>query len=162
MTTFYPFNSSRIRAPSYLMTFDGAQYTVTIIWNVSAQRFYILCQTTNNQVIFLVPLVASLPSIPLVNLEWDEYNSRVVVTTVNPHGFSLGQVIPLILHSTRPNIFNGFGPMTILNNTQFFYPMKQNPGQMTIAGFADYLISMTEGYFQSTLIYRNGMFEVNP
>jgi len=40
--------------------------------------------------------------------------------------------------------------------------MQSDPGTVTSAGEVSFLINMCAGYFNSTMIFRNGQFEVNP
>jgi hypothetical protein len=162
MTTFYSFVPSAVKAPSFMPTLDGSQYTCIITWNVSGQRYYLNCYTINNQLIFSVPIVNSMDPIEIENLEWDEYNSRVVATTVNPHGWNIGQVYLLNIFGARPNIFNGNGFCSIISDTQFIYAMLNDPGHPTWMGVVEHTINLAKGYFQSTIVYRDQRFEVSP
>jgi hypothetical protein len=162
MTTYYHFAPSRKQAPAFMPTFDGAQYMVTVPWNVSGQRFYVKCLTINGRLVFNVPLVESTPPIEIESLDWDPFNKRVVVTTVDPHELPLGRVMNITVKRAFPTTYNGNGFASILNRTQFEYPLIQDPGQPTLMGTVEYLINMIKPYFQSTLIFRNRMFEVNP
>jgi hypothetical protein len=162
MTTYYSFIPSNVSAPNFMPTFDGTQYNVTIIYNISAQRYYVRCQTLNKDLIFLVPLVESDEPVEIIDYEWDEYNARVVATTKKPHGMPIGQTIIMNIINTKPDAYNGFGFGFVLSDTEFFYPMAQDPGQAIRFGVLDMFISMTKGYFNSTLVYRNKRFEVSP
>jgi hypothetical protein len=162
MTTFYNFVVSHIRAPSFTPTLDGQQYTITITFNISAQRYYINCLTIDGQLLFSVPLVESTQPIEIETLTWDQTNQRVVAKTVAPHGFTIGRVMNLSIINAKPGTYNGSGFCSILSETEFVYPMIPNPGQPFFMGAVQYLISMTKGYFQSTLVYRNRRFEVSP
>jgi hypothetical protein len=143
-------------------TLDGQQYNIQVIWNISAQRFYLNCQSIFGTLIFMVPLVINPDPIEIASLTYDNFNQRVVVKTVAPHNFPIGEVINASIINCVPTTYNGSGLLFVLSETEIVVPMSQDPGQATILGAVDYLISMTKGYFISTLIFRNGNFEVNP
>ena len=162
MTTYYQFAPSRISAPIYTFTLDGNQYSVTVVWNVSARRFYLLGQTMDSQLVFAVPLVESLPSIPILSATWDRSNARAVVTTTYPHPFIIGAPVKISVNSMTPSGYNGSGFALPLSKTEIAYPVAKDPGTATVVGFVDYVINMVQPYFKSTLVYRNTMFEVSP
>jgi hypothetical protein len=162
VTTYYQFIKSRSQAPSFMPTLDGQEYTISITWNISAQRYYVNCSSLDGTLLFSVPLISSLSPMEIETLEWDEFNGRVIATTVAPLGLPIGQVINLTVIGAIPNTYNGTGFTSILSKNQFTYPIINNPGQAFIMGSVEYLINMAKGYFQSTLIYRNEMFEVSP
>ena len=162
MTTYYPFVPSNVRAPSFAPTFDGQNYTITILWNVSAQRYYVKCTSFNNNLIFMVPLVDTLIGMEIKSLVWDENNKVVIATLVAQHNFPVGEIVNVSIIQAVPNTYNGNGMALITGVNTFTYPMAQNPGAMYQAGVAQYLISMAKSYFRSTLIFRNRQFEVSP
>jgi hypothetical protein len=162
MTTFYSFAPSNRKAPNYMMTFDGTAYSVTIIWNISAKRYYVLCQTMDGNLVFLVPLVETMTSIEITDLVYDEQNSRVVATIAQPFMISVGTVFNANIINTSPIGYSGFGLASVLSKDEFIYNIPQNPGLPTVYGAVDILIPITQGYFKSTLIFRNGFFEVSP
>jgi hypothetical protein len=143
-------------------TFDGQPYTITVLWNVSAQRYYVKCMNTSNNLVFMVPLVDSPIGKEIKSLMWDEENEVVITTLVAPHGLPVGEVFNVSIIQAVPSGYNGNGMALITDDTEFTYPMKQNPGNMHQGGAAQFLISMTKSYFNSTLIFRNMQFEVTP
>jgi hypothetical protein len=110
----------------------------------------------------MVPLIECQPAYAIQSITYDEQNSRVVVATDLDHMFPIGEIINADIINCAPNGYNGSGYVTVLSKNEFYYPLMVDPGEPTILGGIEYLISMTEGYFQSTLVYRNGMFEVSP
>jgi hypothetical protein len=162
MTTYFQFNTSNRRAPSFSPIFDGAVYRITVLWNISAQRYYVNCQDLFGNLIFMVPLVGNPDPFEIASLDYDDQNKRVIITTVKPHNAPVGQVIDLNVIGCIPIAYNGVGLLFVLNEMQMVCPMIQNPGPATTLGVVDYLISMTKGYFISTMIFRNDNFEVNP
>jgi hypothetical protein len=162
MTTYYDFIPNRKTAPSFMPTFDGNTYTVTIIWNISAKRYYVMCKTTDGNLVFFVPLVQTMVSYEITNLVYDEQNSRVVATIADPFQLKIGQVFNANIINTAPIGYSGFGLASVLSDNEFIYNIPQNPGLPTVYGAVEILISITQAYFQSTMIFRNGRFEVNP
>jgi hypothetical protein len=162
MTSYYPFVPSNIKAPSFTPIFDGNQYTITVVWNVSAQRYFVKCTSFNNNLIFMVPLVESLLSFGIKSLVWDVNNSYVIVTLDKEHQFLIGEIVLINIVQAVPTTYNGNGMATIISNRKFTYPMTQNPGYMQQGGVVNFLTSMTKSYFNSTLVYRNRQFEVSP
>lgn len=58
----------------------------------------------------------------------------VTVTTVTPHGYPIGNVVPITIFATPPNPYTGTFNTTIINTTQFTYPQPINPGPETSPG----------------------------
>jgi hypothetical protein len=162
MTTNYPFVPSNVRAPSFTPIFDGENYTITVLWNVAAQRYYVKCTSFNNNLIFMVPLVETLIGAEILSLVWDENNKVVNATLAAPHNFQFGKIVNVSIIQALPSTYNGSGMALITGVNTFAYPMDLNPGAMYQAGVVQYLISMTKSYFKSTLIFRNRQFEVSP
>jgi hypothetical protein len=162
MTTYFQFNTSNRQAPSFMPTFDGLTYKITILWNISAQRYYVNCQDLFGNLIFMVPLVGNPDPFEIESLEYDSQNKRVIITTVEPHNAPVGQVINLNILGCIPTAYNGTGLLFIMNEHQVACPMLQDPGPATSLGVLDYLISMDKSYFLSTLIFRYNNFEVTP
>jgi hypothetical protein len=61
MTTFVDFAPSDTSAPPFLFqpTLDGVQYTLTVTWNMSGQRWYFNLYTLNNILILTKALIES-------------------------------------------------------------------------------------------------------
>lgn len=163
MTVYYPFTPTNTPpAPYFQPTLDGSTYTVTINNNLFGQRYYLFCTDQSGNIIFNVPVVTSLPSQAIEDLTWDGPSQTATVTMVNPHGYQIGLTLDLTIAGASPTGFNGTFPMLSTGTSTLTYPLAADPGQMTVAGTLSYLISMTEGYFNSTLVYRNNTFEVSP
>jgi hypothetical protein len=162
MTTYYQFIPSNTKVPSFTPMFDGNPYTVTVLWNISAQRYYVKCMNTSNNLVFMVPLVESANGREIKLLIWDEENEVVIATLAKPHGLPIGEVFNISIIQAIPNGYNGNGMALITDFDEFTYPMKRNPGDMEQGGAAQFLISMTKAYFNSTLVFRNNQFEVTP
>jgi hypothetical protein len=162
VTTFYQFTPSRASAPVFTPTLDGNQYNVSIRWNISARRYYVNVVTMDGILVAAVPLITSPPSMPVSNAVWDPQNMRAVLTTANPHPFIIGAPMKVFINGMSPNAYNGAGFVLPLSKTEICYPVPIDPGQISVLGVVDYLINLVAPYFQSTLVYRNSMFEVSP
>jgi|HubBroStandDraft_2_1064218.scaffolds.fasta_scaffold00040_30 hypothetical protein len=162
MTTYYQFIPSRVSAPVFTPTLDGNQYTVSVTWNTSARRYYINVITMSGILIASVPLIESPASMAVSNAIWDPQNMRVVLTTVNPHPFIIGAPAKAFINGMSPDNYNGSGFILPLSKTELCYPLPSDPGSITTLGVVDYLINLVAPYFQSTLVFRNMMFEVSP
>jgi hypothetical protein len=163
MTTYFPFTPTTTPpAPSFQPVLDGATYTISVNSNLFGQRYYLLCTDQTGNIVFNLPLVTSLPSSPIEDLSWDGLTQTVTVTMVNPHYYTLGSTLNLTIAGAAPSTFNGVFPMLVTGQDTLVFPLTTDPGQMTVAGTLSYLVSMTAGYFDSTLVFRNSVFEVNP
>lgn len=162
MTTVIAFQPSTVAPPQFIATFDGVQYRVVVTWSLFGQRYYANCYGLDGVRIFTVPVVTSPPTVALANLAWDVTTNRVIASTVSPHPWAIGTIVNLSIEASTPDAYNGTFACSILDNQTFVYDMATNPGNMTTAGSADYLISLTAGYFNSTMVYRNSAFEVRP
>jgi hypothetical protein len=162
MTSYYRFVPSNVKAPAFMPTFDGNQYNVTVIWNVASQRYFIQCMDLTGNLIFFVPLVETEHNYELELMEWDSYNQRIVATTKHNINIPVGDIVNATITNTVPTNLSSTGFVLILNNNQFTFPYPIDPGQVTVAGSVAFLISMTKGYFASTLVFRFGRFEVSP
>ena len=162
MTTFIPFTPSNRKAPSFMPTLDGITYTVTVFWNVSAQRYYFNCQGSNGNLIFMIPLVENPMNWDIKSLVWDRQNERVILEVKKQHHIQIGRVVYFRIINNDPNEYNGDGFCTILSDTQITYPMITDPGEAGTLGSIVYIISMTKAYFDSTIAFRDNVFAINP
>ena len=164
MTTYFPFTPSSQGAPSFQPTLDGNPYNIIITWNLYGQRYYLNCYDGNNVLVFCVPIIETAQSLPLQSLTWDALNLQVDVVTSGPHGFPIGGLALLTIAEVSPDGYNGAFACSITGADTFSYSLSSNPGTVSsAAGNVSFLVSLCAGYFsQSTLVFRNGQFEVNP
>jgi hypothetical protein len=162
MTTYFQFLPSNRKAQSFAPTFDGNIYNVTVYWNISAQRYYVNCKDLSGNLIFMVPLVGNSNPFQILSMIYDPLNQRVIAEVDEQYYLRIGRVLQANVINCVPNQYNGSGFLYVLSHNQIYYPLATDPGPATVLGVIDYLISMTKGYFQSTMIFRNGYFEVNP
>ena len=162
MTTYFPFTPSSRAAPQFRPTLDGTVYTVVVTWNVFGQRYYVNCYSQDGGRVFTLPLIESSEGIAIQTLSWDPTSHTVQATALAPHGLKLGSVVNLVITGCNPTSYNGSYACAVTSPTTFTYPMQFDPGLLMSAGAANYLVSMTAGYFSSTLVYRARQFEVSP
>ena len=155
------FNSNAV-APSFSPTLDGSVYTITVTWNLFGQRHFVNCYDGSSNLVFTVALVETPPSLALEGLTWSAAALQVTATTLATHGFPIGSVIELTLVGANPATYNGSYDVFITGPSTFQFAMTTDPGSVVSCGSASFVISMCRGYFNSTLIYRNGQFEVSP
>ena len=166
MTQFQVAFSNKV-VPSFTPTFDGSPYICKLFWNLSAQRYYVLCTDLDNNLIFFVPLVTSLPGIQINSLTWDSVRKIVSGVCSAPHNIPVNTVCIRSILDSVPAAYNGTYYIRSTGATTFSYPMKYNPNvknvdSATTAGSLNQFISITAGYFNSVMIFRNNVFEVLP
>jgi hypothetical protein len=169
MTTYFPFRPSNRVAPQFSPIFDGQSYTIIVMWNISSQRYYLNCKDIQNNLIFMLPLIESPPALPIKSLVYSApfdphgyQKSWVITKTVNPHNIEIADVLQINIINCVPAAYNGYVEAIVLSETEILYSMTTNPGIATTLGQIDMPINMINGYFDSTLVFRNKMFEVNP
>lgn len=163
MTTYFPFVASNKAPPSFQTTLDGAAYTCYVVWNLFAQRYYLNCYDSNNNLIFTVALVQTSASLPIQTVTWSVTTNSVTVTMVNPHNYPIASTVELAIQGCNPTAYNGTYKCLITGPSTFTYSLSTNPGTMASAGSVSYLINLCQGYFfTNTIIYRNSQFEVGP
>lgn len=59
MTIIIPFIPPPTTAFQFTAALDGSPYTITVTWNVSAQRWYINVYDQSNSRVFTLPLIGS-------------------------------------------------------------------------------------------------------
>ena len=162
MTTYFAFQPSPSVAPSFQPTLDGSQYTITVLWSLAGQRYYVQCQTLTGQLVFFLPLIGSSTGMAVQSVSW--VPNTITVSVAQPHNFSIGSIVNLTFDGMMPSTFNGIFPCLITSPTQFTYTQASNPGQIVSLGFVSYNIDIAAGYFNSTMVYRedNQNFEVSP
>lgn len=164
MTTYFPFTPSNLSTPQFLPTFDGQQYQVNIVWSLFGQRYYVMCRALDGALIYNQALVESTPGLPIQAMAWNIQTKTVNGSTQVPHGYRLGMTINLTVSAAAPGAYNGLFKVLITGPSSFSYPLSLDldPGPTTTAGILSYNINMNGAYFESSLVFRNQNFEVNP
>ena len=160
-TTFINFVPSKVPpAPFFNATLDGSIYTITILWNLFAQRYYVQVQSLDGTIILYTALVGSPIGIDVSALSWA--NGTVTVTTITPHQIPIGQIVNVSLVGAIPDAYNGLVEALVINMTQFTFALATNPGAATTFGTIQQNIDLVAGLLNDTLVYRgaNMQFEV--
>jgi len=163
LTTLYPFTPSPTSPFQFQPTLDGNLYTAIITWNLWGQRWYVNLYDQNNTLIFCIPLINSQATTPIGNLVWDD-TGTVTVTSSAPLQCCVGTITNYTISGVYPAGYNGTFPCSILDDDTFSYPLQVDPGLVTAVGAYSIDVSMTGGYFDSTMVYRptTGNIEVSP
>jgi len=74
------------------------------------------------------------PTLAITSITWA--SSVATVTTVNPHGWTNGDVIPVLIAGAVPAGYNGKFQATVTGASTFTYPLASNPGTETTPGTA--------------------------
>lgn len=158
--TLIPFTPSNKAAFQFQPTLDGQQYTGIVTWNLFGKRFYVNLYQLDGTQVFTLPLIESPAGAVIESLIWDA--GIVEAATNDDHGFTVGATVQMTIAGCLPVEYNGDVLAFVTSDTTFTYPVSSDPGVATQFGVASYNISMTAGYFDSTLVFRNGQFEVTP
>lgn len=103
------------------------------------------------------------PTGPTTAITWNA--GTVTATTAFPLLYPLGSIVVLTIAGVTPSGFNGRFPCVITGKYSFTYPLETDPGvPPSVRGTYSPDISLTAGYFDSTLIWRpaTGNFEISP
>ena len=164
MTTYYPFTPSNVGPPSFTPTFDGSQYQVSVVWNLFGKRYYVQCVDLQGATVYNQALIESDVGIAIESLAWESLTSQVNGVTGDAHGYPLGETVALTVNGAAPVVYNGMFAVLITGPDTFSYPVTfdADPGPATVPGTLSYDINMNGAYFTSSLVFRNGNFEVSP
>lgn len=172
MATIVPFLPSNIVAPSFNTVFDGKNHKVVITWNISSQRYYINVYDSVGNWIITVPLISSPPPRAVLDAQYDPFLGSVVVDLVDPSLWPIplggpitkpGTIIEYTLEGFQPSTYNGKFRCLHIDGTQFTFPMTTDPGPLIVLGRVSRLLNMIDTVFNiSSMVYRNGVFEITP
>ena len=169
MTTVVPFTPSPRGPFQFQPTLDGVTYNAVVTWNLFGQRYYISLFTLDGTPVFNLPLIGSESAVNLSSLSW---SLGVVTATIDVSApaystrrLKPGRLINLTVSGAEPDAYNGQIQAVAQSQSTFTYPLPgANPGPVTNLGTVSYDISLTSGYFNSTLVFRqfSNTFEINP
>lgn len=161
MPTYYPYVASPAAPFSFQPTLDGAQYLATIRWNLFGQRRYLFLTQLDGTPVVTTPVIESPPSLTLASLSWA--NGAVTAVTALPHNFQSGSTVALTVSGCVPATYNAQTQAFVPDHQTLTYPLIGDPGPATMLGVADWVVNIVAGYFTtSSLVFRNGQFEVTP
>ena len=162
MATFTPFTPNALAVFQFQATLDSAIYNVFVTWNTFGQRWYINIYDQSNTRIFTGALIGSPNGVAIQAASWSQ--GVVTLTTEIPHGYKIGQSAELTITGMTPAAYNGSFLLLATGSNTLIYRLAGNPGLATALGAVTFDISMTQGYFASTLVFRQAVatFEVSP
>lgn len=76
-TTNYPFTGNELNAITFAPTLDGKIYSVSVKWNMSAQRWYFTVTSNNGTRLLTAPLIGSGDS-SQINLLFGVFTTQMV------------------------------------------------------------------------------------
>lgn len=169
MTTYFPFVPSNQTPPSFQPTLDGQVYNAVVTWNLFGADYYINLLTLNGDLVFCRAMSGSPTGVAIEAISW--VHQTVDVTTIEPHGYKIGNTVKLTLSGNAPDSLNGLFSCLVIGPYDFTFPLATDPGPATQLGLAEYNINFLAGYlnaagqpFSSTMVFRQQaqQFEITP
>jgi hypothetical protein len=151
MTTTVPFNPQTNTNFQFQATLDGQVYQCIITSNLFGSRYYLNIYDLSGNWIVTTALVGTPLGYDLASLSVS--NNIASATTATPHTFTVGSVIPLAIAGNNPSGYNGTFQCNITGKSSFTYTLNQILTAATTLGTVNYNLSLTAGYFNSTLVY---------
>lgn len=151
MTTTIQFSPTPNSNFQFPVTLDGKVYNVVINWNLFGARYYVNIYDLSNNLIVCRPLIGSPLGYTLSSVTYN--GSFATATTSRPHNYTVGTVVELVISGCIPSDFNGTYLCNIVSKTEFTYPLNTTNQNASTPGNVVYNLSMTSGYFTSTLTY---------
>lgn len=160
--TYYDYTPVPTQNFTFQPTLDGQVYNCTVTFNFAAQRPYLAIVGLDGTLIVNKAMVGSPNGVNVATLSWA--NGSVTATLVSPIGYRIGSTVAFTLTGCTPDAYNGQVLGYVTGPNSFTYPLAADPGASTQLGVASQNISLTAGYFASTLVYRiaNLQIEVSP
>jgi hypothetical protein len=162
MTTFVDFVPSTVAPFSFQATLDGQVYNVIVTWSLFGRRYYVNVVALDGTIVVSLALVGSPTGVAIQELSW--LRGKAIAVTAVPHGYDVGRIVGLTVSGAAPDAFNGLVDAVITGPDSFSWALSTDPGAATAFGTVSYNLSLTAGYFDSTLVYRQAanQFEVSP
>lgn len=160
--TNFQFQPSTQAPFQFQPSLDGDVYNAVVSWNLFGARYYLNVYALSGALVFSMALIGSPTGTAIEQMTWEA--GKVTVVTADPHGYDIGKTVDLTLSGCAPAAYNGRVEAFVTEVDQIVFSLDTDPGLATIYGTLSYDISMTAGYFASTLVFResSSQFEVNP
>jgi hypothetical protein len=159
----FPFNTLPKGPLNFNVTLDGSPYSAVITWNIVRKGWYLSLFDGFNNRVTTVAVVESPQFADIASAIWNELAGRVILTTVDPHGFPLGAVVEQTVRGANPDALNGTWMMTADSPETLSFLMTADPGNIIAPGSFGRDISLVDGYFKtSVLVYRFETFYAYP
>ena len=161
MAIFVPFQPSNVTAPRLFLTLDQV-YSLTVKWNVSAQRYYFDLYDSAGTWIVTRPLIETGPSSPIVGWLYRPDIKVMQFTSGLPHFRSLGQISEGTIENADPPMLNGWWRYAAISAADRIFPMAQDPGKITQMGSVNHYVNLIRGYIPGwSMIFRNNQLEIS-
>jgi hypothetical protein len=162
LTTVIDFAPSNSAPFQFQATLDNSNYTAIVTWNLAGQRYYVNLYSLAGDLIFCLPLISSPSGLQIQIASW--FAGKALITTAVPHGYKVGSTLFLTLAGFTPDAWNGLKELLVVSPAGLQFLVSSDPGTVSVFGSINFDISMTAGYFTSTLVYReaNAQFEITP
>lgn len=99
------------------------------------------------------------PAKAVTTMVWS--GSVVTVTTTTPHGWTNGDVIPIVIAGVTPAGYNGAFTGTITGASTLTFPLVSNPGSVTVQGTVQLGSAVEIAQMGTTYFAGNGVRAVN-
>jgi hypothetical protein len=154
-------------------TLDGAQYTVSVTWNLFGNRWYVTIRDVSGNLILMRPMVGSGAKIQAV-LTWA--NGTATAALASAHNIPVGSVANVEVTDTGLT-YDGFWRALATDALTLTFQLPTDPTQYGVTGNVSQDVNLIGGqpssydsngnpatFFSSTLIYRSSsqQFEVSP
>ena len=161
-TTYIDFVATTQSPFQFQLTLDNQLYTAIITSNLAGKRYYINLYDLSGNLIFCIPLIGSPNPATIETISWA--NGTVTAVCAAPHEFVVGATVNLTIGGVIPSGYDGAVQAFVVDPLTFQWPLASDPGVETVPGGAFSDISLTAGYFSSTLVFRTSsqQFEVSP
>ena len=162
MTAYFPFTPSRRAAPNFMPTLDGKVHNCTVTWNLGGQRYFLNVFTLGGDRILSVAIAETPPDAAIQSATFDAVTGMATVVLAGPHGLKLGSTVRRRVAGCDPDAFDGTYPMLVSGISSLAYaPDAVPPNAAAAVGTVGAPANLVAGYFASTVIFRDGRFEVD-
>lgn len=162
VTTVTAFQPSSTAPFQFQPTLDGDVYNVVVTWNLFGARYYVSIYQLDGALVVTLPLIGSASGVNVSSLAWS--GGVVTATTEAPHGYAVASVVALTVAGCAPDAYNGQFDCVVTGPSTLTYQLADDPGSFTQLGTIAYDISLVDGYFDTTMVFREASqsFEVSP
>lgn len=144
MSTYITLVPSSLAPPQFQAQLGSNLYTVTALWNIAGERYYVQVQDLNNNVIVNRPLTGSGPVFQAV-FTWDD--DVGIATLAAPHNVPIGQLAKVWISQTGTEFDGGWNALSTGPNTLTIDELTPLDTSSTINGAVTVQpLNLVEGY----------------
>lgn len=150
MSTLVQFTPSTNQAFNFQATLGGTPCNVTVLWNVSGQRYYVQVADLSGNVLLFRPMSASGP---VLQAQFTWALGTATAVTALPHNVPIGSVANAYASKTESG-FDGQYQLLATGANTLTYPLATNPNEPgPVAGNVSFALNLTQGYNLGYLLY---------